>query len=62
MRELKPVWKTSSFLVYLGGLTVLMGGISAVGYLSTQYGGGARTAWALMMSGKTCRAARYAAA
>ena len=36
MREIKPVWKTSSFLVYLGGLTVLIGGISAVGYLSTQ--------------------------
>lgn len=49
MRELKPVWKTSSFLVYLGGLTVLVGGVSAVGYLSTQYGGGARTAWALLI-------------
>ena len=40
MRELKPVWKTSSFLVYLGGLTVLVGGLSALGYLSTQYSGG----------------------
>lgn len=49
MRELKPVWKTSSFLVYLGGLTVLFGGVYAVGYLSTQYGGGARTAWALLI-------------
>ena len=49
MRELKPVWKTSSFLVYLGGLTVLIGGISAIGYLSTQYGGGARTAWAFLI-------------
>ncbi|HEU5243669.1 MAG TPA: hypothetical protein VFU33_04645 [Gaiellaceae bacterium] len=50
MRELKPVWKTSSFLVYLGGLTVLVGGLSALGYLSTRYpGGGARTAWALLV-------------
>ena len=50
MRELKPVWKTSSFLVYVGGLTVLVGGLSALGYLSTQFsGGGARTAWALLI-------------
>jgi hypothetical protein len=49
VREIKPIWKTSSFLVYLGGLTVLIGGISAVGYLSTQYGGGGRTAWAFLI-------------
>jgi len=50
VRETKPVWKTSSFLVYTGGLTVLIGGLTAVGYLSTQYsGGGARTAWALLI-------------
>jgi hypothetical protein len=50
LRELKPVWKTSSFLVYTGGLTVLLGGLTALGYLSTQYsGGGARTAWALLI-------------
>ena len=50
MRELKPVWKTSSFLVYVGGLTVLLGGLAALGYLSTQFsGGGARTAWALLI-------------
>ena len=49
-REIKPVWKTSSFLVYTGGLTVLVGGLAAVGYLSTHYsGGGARTAWAFLM-------------
>jgi len=50
VREIKPVWKTSSFLVYVGGLTVLLGGLSALGYLSTQFsGGGARTAWALLI-------------
>jgi hypothetical protein len=49
-REIKPVWKTSSFLVYTGGLTVLAGGLLAVAYLSVQYsGGGARTAWALLI-------------
>jgi hypothetical protein len=50
VREIKPVWKTSSFLVYTGGLTVLVGALAALGYLSTQYtGGGARTAWALLV-------------
>jgi hypothetical protein len=50
VRERKPVWQTSSFLVYTGGLTVLAGGLSALAYLSTQYsGGGARAAWALLI-------------
>lgn len=49
-RQLKPVWKTSSFLVYTGGLTVLFGGLAAIAYLSTRYsGGGARTAWAFLI-------------
>ncbi len=49
-REIKPIWKTSSFLVYTGGLTVLLGGGFAVTYLSIEYsGGGARTAWALLI-------------
>jgi hypothetical protein len=50
VREIKPVWKTSSFLVYLGGLTVLLGGLYALIYLFIQYrGGGAQTAWALLI-------------
>lgn len=50
MHERKPVWQTSSFLVYTGGLTVLVGGLTALGYLSTQYsGGGARAAWGLLV-------------
>jgi hypothetical protein len=50
VREIKPVWKTSSLLVYTGGLTVLVGGLSALGYLWAQYsGGGARAAWALLI-------------
>ena len=50
MREIKPIWTTASFLVYLGGLTVLVGGLYALIYLWFQYhGGGARTAWALLI-------------
>ena len=49
-REIKPVWTSASFLVYTGGLTVLLGGLAAIGYLSAQYsGGGARTAWAFLI-------------
>ena len=50
VRAIKPVWKTSSFLVYTGGLTVLFGGLFALGYLYFEYrGGGARTAFALLI-------------
>jgi hypothetical protein len=45
----KPVWKTSSFLVYAGGLTVLFASLAALGYLSGHYGRGALTAWSLLM-------------
>jgi hypothetical protein len=50
VREIKPIWSTASFLIYLGGLTVLFGGVYALVYLWVQYhGGGARTAWALLI-------------
>ncbi|MGH2972988.1 MAG: hypothetical protein ACRDNM_01395 [Gaiellaceae bacterium] len=49
MAELKPVWKTSSFLVYTGGLTVLGAAIAALSYLSGHYGSGALTGWALLV-------------
>ena len=50
MREIKPIWTTASFLVYLGGLTVLLGGLYALIYLYIEYpGGGSRTAWALLI-------------
>jgi len=45
----KPVWKTSSFLVYSGGLTVLGAAVAALSYLSGHYGKGALTAWALLV-------------
>jgi hypothetical protein len=45
----KPVWKTSSFLVYAGGLTVLGAAVAALGYLSGHFGKGALTGWALLV-------------
>ena len=49
MQARKPVWRTSSYLVYAGGLTVLFAGLAALTYLSGHYGQGARTAWALLI-------------
>jgi hypothetical protein len=45
----KPVWKTSSYLVYTGGLTVLLSAVAALSYLSGHYGSGALTGWALLI-------------
>jgi hypothetical protein len=51
VREIKPTWTSSTFLVYTGGLTVLIGGaIGALVYLSTQYPGkGSIAAWTLLI-------------
>ena len=49
MEQRKPVWRTSSFLVYTGGLTVLGAALAALSYLSAHYGSGALTAWALLV-------------
>jgi hypothetical protein len=46
--EVKPIWTTSSFLVYTGGLTVLVAALLGLQYLSTQYGGFGRSAWAFL--------------
>jgi hypothetical protein len=45
----KPTWTSASFLLYLGGLTVLSSAATALGYLAAQYSDGALTAWALLM-------------
>jgi hypothetical protein len=45
----KPVWKTSSYLVYLGGLIVLGAAVAALGYLSGHDGSGALTGWAALV-------------
>jgi hypothetical protein len=49
MRAGKPIWTTSSFLLYTGGLTVLGAGLGALGYLSSSYGNGAMAGWALLV-------------
>lgn len=50
MREPKPIWTSSSFLVYTGGLTVFAGGIGALAYLSTRFpGAGQGAAWTLLV-------------
>lgn len=50
MREAKPIWTSASFLVYTGGLTVLLSAIAALEYLSTQFrGAGEGTAWSLLV-------------
>ena len=40
VRETKPIWTSATFLVYTGGLTVLLGGAAALAYLSATYGSG----------------------
>ena len=48
-REVKPIWTSATFLVYTGGLTVLLGGLAALGYLAASNGSGATAAWALLI-------------
>lgn len=48
-REIKPLWTSATFLVYTGGLTVLLGGLAALGYLAASYGSGATAGWALLV-------------
>ena len=50
VREIKPIWTSSTFLVYTGGLTVLGAAIGALGYLSNHFPGrGQGTAWTLLI-------------
>ena len=49
MDEQKPVWTTSSFLLYGGGLTVLGAALGALGYLGGQYHHAAYTGWAALI-------------
>jgi hypothetical protein len=49
LEERKPVWTTSSFLLYAGGFTVLASALAALGYLSSRYGSGAYAAWSLLL-------------
>jgi hypothetical protein len=49
VREVKPIWMSASFLLYAGGLTVLLGGLFAIGYLAARYGEGAMAGWSLLI-------------
>jgi hypothetical protein len=46
---LKPVWTTSSFLIYLGGLTVLGAALTALSYLANNYGDFGYVCWTLLV-------------
>jgi hypothetical protein len=48
-REVKPLWTSATFLVYTGGLTVLLAGLTALEYLSHRYGSAAKAGWALLV-------------
>ena len=47
----KPRWTSSSFLVYLGGLTVLASAVSSFSYLSESSSSDALVAWSLLLLG-----------
>jgi hypothetical protein len=45
----KPRWTGSSFLIYSGGLIVLIAAVASLSYLAGQYGSGALVAWSLLV-------------
>jgi hypothetical protein len=45
----KPTWGSDTFLLYLGGLTVLGAALAALGYLADRNGSAALAGWALMI-------------
>ena len=49
MDVLKPRWTTASFLLYVGGLTVLGSAVGALSYLGSSYSEGALVLWALLV-------------
>jgi hypothetical protein len=46
---IKPRWTSASYLLYVGGLTVLLAAGYSLAYLSRSYSGAAYTAWALLV-------------
>jgi hypothetical protein len=48
MEVRKPIWTTSSFVLYVGGLTVLAGAAAALQYLDKSYGDAAFVGWTLL--------------
>ena len=55
MDEPKPVWTTASFLVYVGGLTVLGAALGALGYIAANSGKAAFAGWSLLTSRSSTR-------
>lgn len=51
MDIVKPRWTSASYLLYLGGLTVLLAAVYALGYLSSSYGAFAYVLWAALVLG-----------
>jgi hypothetical protein len=48
MEVRKPVWTTSSFVLYAGGFTVLLGSAAALAFLSDEFGNAAFVGWTLI--------------
>ena len=48
MEVRKPIWTSSSLLLYTGGLAVLVAALGSLAYLSSSYGKGALVAWSLL--------------
>jgi hypothetical protein len=46
---MKPRWTSASYLVYLGGFTVLGAALYSLGYLQSTYGEAAFAAWSLLI-------------
>jgi hypothetical protein len=46
---LKPRWTSGSYLLYVGGFTVLLAAVYSLGYLSRSYGNAAYVFWALLI-------------
>ena len=45
----KPRWTTASYLIYAGGLIVLLAALGALAYLSSRYGDAAYAGWAALV-------------
>jgi hypothetical protein len=49
MEPIRPSWSSWSFLLYAGGLTVLVAALGWLAYLSSRYGDAAYAGWALLV-------------
>ncbi|HEY2372345.1 MAG TPA: hypothetical protein VGH82_07330 [Gaiellaceae bacterium] len=48
MEVRKPIWTSSTFLLYAGGFAVLFAALGSLTYLSSSYGKGSLVAWSLL--------------